>query len=123
MRFLGATAGGLSVGKLGFRTVGVKMSRDERRGIGVFAITELVGFPRVRELVCISAGLSVENAPDGIIAGDVRVEARTVAANFRRGGTGSGNGWWGRRACNHTSRGNIGQRWGRRDMGGRADSL
>jgi len=68
------------------------MTRDERRGMRVLAITERVGFPRVRELVCISAGVSVDNAPDRIILGDVRVEARITVADLPGGAWGLGAG-------------------------------
>jgi len=72
-----------------FGRVRVKMTRDERRGMRVLAIMERVGFQRVRELVCISAGVSVENALDRIILGDVRVEARITVADLRGGGHGA----------------------------------
>jgi len=114
---LGGDSRGLSVGLLGFGTVGVKITRDERRGIRVCAITEHVSFPQVGELVCVSARVSVENAPDRIVTGDVRVKACIIVGGFRGGGTRSGDGVWGRRTCNHTSRGNSGPRWGRGGIG------
>jgi len=90
------------------------MTRDERGSIRVFAVTECVGFPRVREHVCVSVGVSVENAPDRIITGDVWVKTCISVADFRGGGgTGRGRRRWGLRACNHTSRGNSRPRWGR----------
>jgi len=54
------------------------------------------GFPRVRELVCVGVGVSVENAPDRIIAGDVWMKALIVVANLREGSTGPGGRGWGR---------------------------
>jgi len=99
------------------------MTRDERGEIRVFAITEGVGFPPVRELVCVSAGVSVENAPDKIITGDIRVKACIIVAALRGGGTGLGGRRWGRKACNHTSWGNSRLRWGCGGRGGHTDSL
>jgi len=94
------------------------MARDEGCRVRVFAITERVGFPRIGELVCISAGVPIENAPDGVIARDVRVKGSTIVVSFWWGGTGSGSRRWSQRACDHTSRGNIGPRWGPGGRGG-----
>jgi len=108
---------------MGLGAIAVEMTGDEKGGISALAITERVGFPRVRELVCISAGVCVESSPDGIITGDVRVKAPIVAVHFRGGGMGPGGQKWGRRTCHHTRRGNNRLRWGREGSGGCADSL
>jgi len=86
----GDSCGGLSVGLLGLGTGVVKMTPDKRGGIRVLAISDRVGFPRVREHVCLSAGVSVENAADTIIMGDIRVKASVIVADHR-----GGHGAWG----------------------------
>jgi len=53
--------------------------------MGVFAITERVGFPRVRKPVCVTGRISVESWLDRTVTGDVRVEARGLVGGFRAG--------------------------------------
>jgi len=84
--------GGLSVGLLGFGRVGVEMAQDARCGVAVFWIRKCVCFPPVRELVCVSAGVPVENELVRIVTGDVQVKAHSIAADVWVGARGVGTG-------------------------------
>ena len=59
--------------------------RGKARDRGI-AVRERVGFPQVRELVSVRAGVSVENAADRIVTGDVGVKALMIVAGFWGGG-------------------------------------
>jgi len=99
------------------------MARDKGRQVRLFAIAEPVAFPTVRELVYLSSGGAVDNRPDRVVAWDIRVKTHVVVNSELGGGTRPGDRRWGRRLCNHTSRGNSTPRSGRGDKEGSVCTL